>query len=55
VTLAGNAANNHLLGNIGNDVLDGRGGADFMSGGAGNDTYYVDDSGGGVSSDTMMW
>ncbi|MEQ8700304.1 MAG: calcium-binding protein [Bauldia litoralis] len=47
--LVGNSGNNALFGGDGADGIDGMGGADDMRGGTGDDTYFVDNAGDGVT------
>ncbi|MCB1486500.1 MAG: calcium-binding protein [Bauldia sp.] len=47
--LVGNSGNNALYGGGGADGLDGKGGADDMRGGTGDDVYFVDNAGDGVT------
>jgi Ca2+-binding RTX toxin-like protein len=50
--LRGGAGNDTLTGNGGGDVLDGGAGADIMIGGSGTNTFYVDDVGDQVISNS---
>ncbi|HTU12209.1 MAG TPA: hypothetical protein VMG08_15065 [Allosphingosinicella sp.] len=47
--ITGTAGFNILTGGDGNDLLDGAGGADMMNGGLGDDRFFVDTAGDGVS------
>ena len=47
--MTGNAVAQTIVGNDGNNEIDGKGGADFMYGRLGNDTFYVDNAGDGMS------